>query len=55
MKGITFEPLGSVNANRAQHEAAARMITRCLPLSRWQEAFERQRGNIVVEFTGERP
>jgi glucose 1-dehydrogenase len=57
---------GSVNANRRHYRAAAdalikadphwlgRLITRRVPLSRWQEAFERRAGDIkvVVEFGG---
>jgi threonine dehydrogenase-like Zn-dependent dehydrogenase len=56
---------GSVNANRAHYRAAAdalakadkkwlaRLITRRVPLSRWQEAFERRRDDIkvIVDFT----
>jgi threonine dehydrogenase-like Zn-dependent dehydrogenase len=54
-----------VNANRAHYRAAAdalakadkkwlaRLITRRVPLSRWQEAFERRRDDIkvIVDFT----
>ena len=51
---------GSVNANRSHYHAAAealakadkdwlsRLITRRVPLSRWQEAFERRDGDIKV-------
>jgi threonine dehydrogenase-like Zn-dependent dehydrogenase len=60
---------GSVNANRAHYEAAAaslaaadrtwlgRMITRRVPLARWQEAFEKRPGDIkvVLDFAGGRP
>ncbi|WP_218190948.1 glucose 1-dehydrogenase [Enhydrobacter aerosaccus] len=54
---VTF---GSVNANRAHYQAAAealakadrawlsRLITRRVPLDRWQEAFQRQPGDIKV-------
>jgi threonine dehydrogenase-like Zn-dependent dehydrogenase len=56
---------GSVNANRAHYRAAAdalakadkkwlaRLITRRVPLSRWQEAFERRDNDIkvIVDFT----
>jgi threonine dehydrogenase-like Zn-dependent dehydrogenase len=56
---------GSVNANRRHYRAAAealakadeqwlaRLITRRVPLTRWQEAFERRDGDVkvVVEFT----
>lgn len=56
---------GSVNANRAHYRAAAdalaktdktwlaRIITRRVPLSRWQEAFEKRPGDIkvIVDFT----
>jgi threonine dehydrogenase-like Zn-dependent dehydrogenase len=56
---------GSVNANRAHYRAAAdalakadkkwlaRLITRRVPLSRWQEAFERRKDDIkvIVDFT----
>jgi hypothetical protein len=55
---------GSVNANRRHYELGAealaaadpswlaRLITRRVPLSRWQEAFERRPGDIkvVIEF-----
>jgi threonine dehydrogenase-like Zn-dependent dehydrogenase len=56
---------GSVNANRAHYRAAAdalakadkkwlaRIITRRVPLSRWQEAFEKRPDDIkvIVDFT----
>jgi threonine dehydrogenase-like Zn-dependent dehydrogenase len=56
---------GSVNANRAHYRAAAdalakadrkwlaRLITRRVPLSRWQEAFDRRPNDIkvIVDFT----
>ncbi|HVV80811.1 MAG TPA: glucose 1-dehydrogenase [Pseudolabrys sp.] len=56
---------GSVNANRAHYRAAAdalakadktwlaRLITRRVPLSHWQEAFERRDNDIkvIVDFT----
>lgn len=56
---------GSVNANRRHYEAAARslaaadrswldrLVTRRVPLSRWQEAFETRPGDVktVVEFS----
>lgn len=56
---------GSVNANRAHFEAAAqalakadrgwlsRVISRRVPLDRWQEAFESRPGDVkvVIEFT----
>ena len=56
---------GSVNANRRHYRAAAealsqadkrwlsRLITRRVPLSRWQEAFEQREGDVktVVDFT----
>ena len=54
---------GSVNANRRHYEQAAqalaaadpawlgRLITRRVPLSRWQEAFERRDGDIKVVLT----
>jgi threonine dehydrogenase-like Zn-dependent dehydrogenase len=55
---------GTVNANRRHYEAAmvalasadpawlAGLITRRVPLARWQEAFEKRRGDIkvVLEF-----
>ena len=55
---------GTVNANRRHYEMAAealtkadknwlrRLITRRVPLSRWQEAFERRDDDIkvVLEF-----
>jgi threonine dehydrogenase-like Zn-dependent dehydrogenase len=55
---------GSVNANRRHYEAAAdalaaadrfwleRLITRRVPVGRWQEAFERQPGDVktVIDF-----
>jgi threonine dehydrogenase-like Zn-dependent dehydrogenase len=52
--------VGSVNANRRHYEAAAeslhradqswleRLITRRVPLDRWQEAFHREQGDIKV-------
>jgi threonine dehydrogenase-like Zn-dependent dehydrogenase len=54
-----------VNANRAHYRAAAdalakadktwlaRLITRRVPLSHWQEAFERRDNDIkvIVDFT----
>jgi len=56
---------GSVNANRAHYRDAAdalakadknwlaRLITRRVPLDRWQEAFERRPNDIkvVIDFT----
>jgi glucose 1-dehydrogenase len=56
---------GSVNANRRHYRAAAealakadknwlgRLITRRVPLARWQEAFERRDGDVktVLDFT----
>jgi threonine dehydrogenase-like Zn-dependent dehydrogenase len=56
---------GSVNANRRHYQDAAdalakadkewlsRLITRRVPLSRWQEAFEQRDGDVktVVDFT----
>jgi threonine dehydrogenase-like Zn-dependent dehydrogenase len=56
---------GSVNANRTHYRAAAdalakadktwltRIITRRVPLSRWQEAFEKRPGDIkvIIDFT----
>jgi threonine dehydrogenase-like Zn-dependent dehydrogenase len=56
---------GSVNANRRHYQDAAealakadkewlsRLITRRVPLSRWQEAFEQREGDVktVVDFT----
>jgi threonine dehydrogenase-like Zn-dependent dehydrogenase len=56
---------GSVNANRLHYKMAAdalaradkkwlaRLITRPVPLSRWQEALERRPGDIkvIVDFT----
>jgi threonine dehydrogenase-like Zn-dependent dehydrogenase len=56
---------GSVNANRAHYRDAAdalakadrnwlvRLITRRVPLDRWQEAFERRPGDIkvILDFT----
>jgi threonine dehydrogenase-like Zn-dependent dehydrogenase len=58
---------GSVNANRQHYRDAAdalakadkdwlaRLITRRVPLSRWQEAFESRPGDIkvIVDFTAE--
>ncbi len=55
---------GSVNANRTHYEAAATalaradhawldaLITRRVPMSRWEEALERRDGDIkvVVDF-----
>jgi threonine dehydrogenase-like Zn-dependent dehydrogenase len=55
---------GSVNANHLHYEAAAaalakgdtswlnRLLTRRVPLARWQEAFERRDGDVktVIEF-----
>ncbi len=55
---------GSVNANRAHYELAAaalakadrawleRLITRRVPLARWQEAYERRPGDVktVIDF-----
>ena len=60
--GVVF---GTVNANRRHYEAAAaalvradrrwldRLISRRVPLARWQEAFERRRGEakVVIDFT----
>lgn len=57
---------GSVNANRRHYEAAAdalaeadrdwleRLITRRVPLDRWQDAITRQPNDVktVIEFTG---
>jgi len=52
--------LGSVNANRAHYEKAVqvlakadmdwlrRLITRRVPLARWQEAFTGQKGDIKI-------
>jgi threonine dehydrogenase-like Zn-dependent dehydrogenase len=59
--------VGSVNANRSHYEAAvtalakaprdwlARLITRHVPLSQWQEAVEHRKGDIknVVVFADE--
>jgi hypothetical protein len=56
---------GAVNANRKHYEMAAqaltnadakwleRLITRRVPLERWQEALEYRRGDIkvVIDFT----
>jgi threonine dehydrogenase-like Zn-dependent dehydrogenase len=56
---------GSVNANHTHYESAAaalaradkawlsRLISRRVPLARWQEALEHRRGDIkvVVDFT----
>jgi threonine dehydrogenase-like Zn-dependent dehydrogenase len=56
---------GSVNANRRHYQAAAealaqadkdwlsRLITRRVPLDRWQEAFEQREDDVkvVLDFT----
>ena len=56
---------GSVNANRSHYEAGAealaradrawlsRLITRKVPLSNWQEAYQRQPTDVkvVLDFT----
>ena len=58
---------GSVNANKTHYEAAAealagadkawlsRVISRRVPLARWQEAFTRQPDDVkvIIEFSQE--